>query len=306
MALQIRYSKTHFTLTMMHDTILSTNKVSALRGGIGTMLLNSNCIQNRQCGKCSFIDECLVQRIMYSKFDVKPNYITTGESVGYVFECYDKKRHFRKGDTLEFNLILFGKSIIHFSQYIQAIFSLGQSGLGSHHSHFLISRIQNEYGKDILQNGNIIMKNYLYQTVEDYVQEKLEGLSNYDYSTITLQFLSPTSIKYKGKFITQFDIDPIMQSIVRRIEILNYYENNPISGKDLITSMPNIINEHSFVTEVNRYSSTHNGNIRLQGIIGNITLSDIDENSLIILLAGELLHIGKNSSFGFGKYTVEL
>ena len=41
--LQIRYIKLHFTIVLLTDTILPVDKVSALRGGMGEMLLRANC-----------------------------------------------------------------------------------------------------------------------------------------------------------------------------------------------------------------------------------------------------------------------
>ena len=43
-ALQIRYVKLHFTIEMLEDTVLPKYKASALRGGIGEMLLRANCV----------------------------------------------------------------------------------------------------------------------------------------------------------------------------------------------------------------------------------------------------------------------
>ena len=305
MALQIHYTKTHFSLTMLHNTTLSSNKVSALRGGLGTMLLHSNCISDKQCDSCFFSDECLVQRIMYSKFDIKPAYITTGESVGYILECENHKRNFQKGDLLEFDLILFGKSIIHFSQLLQALFSLGQSGLGANKAHFSISDIQNETGKNILCNGNIIMSNYQPHMLQSYVEHRLtEFPYASELSNVSLIFHSPTTIKYQGNIQQSFHIEAILNSIARRIEMLNYYEGKPISGKELIHNIPNVIKQSSYAEEVNRYSSRHKENIKLHGITGDLLLSNVDFETLSLLLAGELIHIGKNTSFGFGRYTV--
>lgn len=290
---------------MTHDTVLSSNKVSALRGGIGTMLLNANCISDRQCEKCSFREECLVQRMMYSRFDIKPDYITTGESVGYVYECENHKREFKKGDTLEFNLILFGKSIVHFSQYIQSVFALGQCGLGTNNSHFIISGIKNEDGEDILQNNNILMSNYKLSTLNEYVGKRLQCYDEKDISNLKITFHSPVTIKYRGEFIRQFDIDAIISSLVRRIEMLNYYEGKPLVGSHLIDNIPEIQKQHSYHENVNRYSSRHKENIKLHGLLGSLILNNVDNETLKLLLAGELLHIGKNTSFGFGRYTVD-
>lgn len=56
--------------------------------------------------------------------------------------------------------------------------------------------------------------------------------------------------------------------------------------------------------EVTRYSSTQESRIKLRGITGEMLLDDMPEECLEWLLAGELTHIGKNTSFGFGKYTL--
>lgn len=42
----------------------------------------------------------------------------------------------------------------------------------------------------------------------------------------------------------------------------------------------------------------------IRGGIGEMLLSGIPEKLLPILLAGEILHIGKNTSFGFGRYHI--
>ncbi len=46
-ALGVRYIKLHFTVKMLEDTWLPSEKVSAIRGGMGEMLLRANCVRNR-------------------------------------------------------------------------------------------------------------------------------------------------------------------------------------------------------------------------------------------------------------------
>ena len=43
----------------------------------------------------------------------------------------------------------------------------------------------------------------------------------------------------------------------------------------------------------------------LKGIVGEIDLADISDEMLELLLAGELIHIGKNTSFGFGRFILK-
>ena len=86
-ALQVRFVKLHFTAAFCEDSILPRDKVSAIRGGMGEMLLRMNCVRDRQCGTCDFDRECTVQKILYSPFDRKPDFVTTDGGVGYVLEC---------------------------------------------------------------------------------------------------------------------------------------------------------------------------------------------------------------------------
>jgi len=55
---------------------------------------------------------------------------------------------------------------------------------------------------------------------------------------------------------------------------------------------------------VQRYSSTQDRKMILSGIKGIVQLDLIPDHIMPLLIAGELIHIGKNTSFGFGRYRV--
>jgi hypothetical protein len=69
-AMQIRYIKLHFELEITEDGHLPKYKASALRGGMGQMLLMMNCIRDGKCDGCDFIGECIVPRVTYPKMKV--------------------------------------------------------------------------------------------------------------------------------------------------------------------------------------------------------------------------------------------
>ena len=301
-ALQIRYIKLHFTISFIEDSILPVHKVSALRGGMGEMLLRANCIRDRACGSCDFESECIVQRTMYSKFDEKPDYVTDGsESIGYVLECENYQMYFSKGETLSFNLILFGKTIVYFNQYLQAFYSLGMCGIGVGHAKFMIVSIQNTCFQDILNGHDIVMKNYQVQTVSHYVNWRMKKITG---AEKTLVFQTPTTIKYRGEFLQEFCIDAILNAVRRRIHMLDYFEG--ISNDfyhDYQVPVPELEGRQQRHVKVRRYSS-RKGPMFLHGITGFVQLQELDASTIPLLLAGELIHIGKNTSFGFGRYQV--
>ena len=88
---EIRYVKLKFVAVITHDTMMPANKNSALRGGMGEMLLRANCIRDRKCEICDFESECIVRRTMYSKMDIQPSFMSEGDSVGYVISCSDHR-----------------------------------------------------------------------------------------------------------------------------------------------------------------------------------------------------------------------
>ena len=104
--LQIRYVKLHFTLVIVEDGQLPKSKVSALRGGMGHALLTANCIRDEHCETCDFAEDCLVERMMYPKMKIRPDFMKTKDSEGFVIECEDTREWFQAGEELNFNLLV--------------------------------------------------------------------------------------------------------------------------------------------------------------------------------------------------------
>lgn len=304
-ALQIRYVKLHFKIMFLDDEILPVNKVSALRGGMGEMLLRANCIRDRQCSVCDFEEECVVRRTMYSKFKQKPDYVKEGgESIGYVLECENYHTHFAKGDLLEFQLLLFGSTIVYLNLFLQAFYALGLQGIGAGNAKFQVLSVTNTKKKELLSGGSIYMQNYIVQYVGDYVCYRLEQFRRKK-AEGRMIFKTPLTLKYRGEFLQEFEMNALTESVKRRISMMQCYEGIQTDFLDEIPArVPEILcQEHRFV-KVKRYSSRQGDFMFLKGIEGSIQTDGFSEELLCILLAGELIHIGKNTSFGFGRYQV--
>ena len=302
-ALQIRYIKLHIKIQFLEDTILPKNKVSALRGGIGEMLLRVNCIRDRNCELCDFRTECIVQRTMYSQFEIKPSFVTKGDSVGYVYECTNYQEQFYAGEQMEFNLLLFGKTIVYFNQYMQAIYALGQQGIGKYNSKFVVVEVKNSKLQPVLKGTSLCMANYEIQTVKDYVRYRKKQLQERG-CQYKLIFDTPLTLKYQGEFIQKFDCLALFSSIKRRIYMLNCFEGIETAIQEMETKELEIVSQECKLQGVERYSSRQGGKMMLRGIVGNLEVETWGEEELELLLAGELLHIGKNTSFGFGHYRI--
>lgn len=306
-ALQVRFIKLCFTITFLEDSILPVDKVSAIRGGMGEMLLSMNCVRDRQCEICDFESECIVQRTMYSKFQKKPEFVTTGGSIGYVLECENSREHFRKGDSLNFYLILFGKTIVYFNQFVQAFQEMGiRSGIGKHQARFCISGIRNTQGQPILDGNIMNMEKYIVHSLYDYILWRAKGGAAEKKSEMI--FETPLTLKYRNEFLQEFQLDVIINAVVRRIYMLDCFEgiesNLYDRYKNREEAFPEFLWQNHKMVNVCRYSTRKNGKMILKGIKGYALLPDLSEEALQILNVGELIHIGKNTSFGFGKYSI--
>ena len=69
--------------------------------------------------------------------------------------------------------------------------------------------------------------------------------------------------------------------------------------------VPKFLQQEHHLVHVCRYSTRKNEKMILKGIKGQALLSELSEDIWQILIVGELIHIGKNTSFGFGRYVIQ-
>lgn len=323
---RVRYAKLRYTIRYLQDGEVPMDKESALRGGMGQMLLSQHCIQAhlRRSGKpceecCSFCPDCLVQKIMYAKFQITPPYVTK-ESLGFVLHCPDKRTYVQAGDETEFVLTIFGNTLLYFSQFLYALHALGQNGLGKAHVPFAIAGIHNSEGDSILADGDIRMDRYNVEFLDQYVEKRYgqilqeaheaDAFSLEQGVCIQLEFVSPITTKFCSEQVRTFDettAPGVVNAICRRIHMLQLYEGileeeeRYYLGEDY-----EFLSGKGKAVCVTRHSSTKDSRIRMYGVKGYLTLQVYDPELLKILAAGELAHVGKNTRFGFGVYRIRV
>ena len=311
--MQIRYVKLHFTLVIVEDGQLPKSKVSALRGGMGHALLSTNCIRDEHCEACDFAEDCLVERMMYPEMKIRPDFMKTKDSEGFVIECEDTREWFQAGDELRFNLLLFGRTIVYFNQYLQAFYYFGMQGIGAKHVRFQITKVTNTVGEPLVEGISVYKEKLKIMMVSDYVRYRLTSTDVRNMLNAVrcrLVFHSPLSLKYQGKIQEHFHPNAVFTAIERRLFILNCYEgkdnrDDKRENEDAVAeNLPVMVDEKVWPVKIKRYSGTQNSKVVFKGIKGWCDLEGIDEDLMVLLIAGELLHIGKNTSFGFGKYTL--
>lgn len=297
----IRFLKLHFKVKFIEGGELPQYKVSAIRGGIGEMLLRQSCISDRNCVECTFMEECIVQRIFYHPLKIVPEFVKDKSNMGYLYECKDFRTNMQKGDSLRFSMLLMGDVIVHAPHILEALIRFGEVGIGKNKVRFVVEKVENSRREIVFDKNGVNKSNFYPQLVDDYIKDRIGKSFPKKFQ---ICFMTPWTQKYKGKFLQNFDGEAFAESIYRRVYLANCMEGNEISRNFAIPKNIIVSGQEVKHREISRFSSTHNCKIDLKGLIGRFTLENVSQEFLPYVYAGELLHIGKNTSMGFGQYKV--
>lgn len=300
--LNIPYSKLKFCLVVTEDAVLPRDKVSALRGGMGEMLLRQNCINNRKCETCGYKNPCIVYKILYTQMKKKPAFMQGDDSIGYLIECENYQERFREGEGFFFYLVLFGDNIVYFGQYLQMFYQLGVEGIGKDAVRYVIHDISNISGESLLRGNRLAMSAYRPETVYDHVMRRMKEIEKKGYKK-KLVFHAPTCLKYQGRYLSEFQTEAVFQSLFRRIMMMDYFVEIYMD-QVVMEDYPAIVSQQSEMRVVKRYSSTQDSKVKLRGMVGEVRFEDISGEYLPYVLAGELVTYREEYQLWFGRYTV--
>jgi CRISPR-associated endoribonuclease Cas6 len=125
---------------------------------------------------------------------------------------------------------------------------------------------------------------------------------------ISLLFLTPTRILYNAHLTLDLEFHIFIRNLLRRLSLISYFHCNvDPSGWDFRA----IIEKAKTITTITRdlrwydwqrYSGRQESRIKMGGFIGNITFGGDTNPFMPLIRAGEILHVGKGTAFGLGKY----
>lgn len=296
---QIRFTKLNIEMEVMQNGLLPKDKASGIRGVIGQALQENTCVWNQQCEACKFQKTCIFYNVFHSQFQIQPYFTFSNDSVGYIISCLDNREYYHAGEYLRFSITLFGNTIPYFSPLLHALSVIEIKGLGKHHIPLRLSCIKNRNGKPILTEKTVNMEEFQIETLSEYIQERKQS----EVHTIWLQ--SPCAIQVNHSICLSPTVEQIVKNLFRRLYMLNCYEGNYVEPYCPIEIETNILSQDLQIRKITRYSNHQKQSMQLKGIQGIIQTEPIKGKAKDILLAGEIIHIGKNTSFGFGKIQVQ-
>ncbi len=301
---KMEISKYKINCSFISQAFFPKYKGFSLRGAFGSSFRSVCCVYPvaKNCCDCPLRDKCAYFRI----FEAQNEGNKKGKDIprGFVLEPpYDGKTIYHDGEEINFNVVLIGWVREYFPFFVLAFEKIGKRGIGlpGKRGKFKVNVVRDNQGEVVYRDGRFERKNWGESIVR--VVPRSTGY-------MELNFVSPVRIKWNGRYVNEsrFNLDVFTKAIVRRLLLLEkfYSLNLPEGLKGL--SPPQIdIKTHLVWKELTRYSMRQKARMRLGGLIGWIEMQgkSIPEYFDLAVQLIEIVHIGKNTTFGLGKIEVK-
>jgi hypothetical protein len=157
---------------------------------------------------------------------------------------------------------------------------------------------------------------------DDFKEKKIEEILRD--KTLKVRFLTPTRIVYNGQLVKNLTFFIFLKGVISRVNDLIFlyssidnFEypkdakenllNNDFNFRELLelSKQIEIKEDNLYWFDWKRYSKRQNRKMTLGGLMGEIIFEGNFSKFIPFLILGEYLHIGKNTTFGLGKYLIE-
>ncbi|MFQ5851041.1 MAG: CRISPR system precrRNA processing endoribonuclease RAMP protein Cas6 [Candidatus Binatia bacterium] len=302
-------------ITLQAETLiqLPPYKGSTLRGGFGHAFKDAVCVvEHRECERCILRSRCAYPYVFDTVVPENAARLRKYPAAPHPFVLLpplEEKRAYEPGERIGFALTLIGKGADYLPYFIYALARLGERyGLGRDRGRFSVDSVawlSPEGAEGVIYEGRekILRNSFRPLTLKDL------PLSDPG-PEVTLNFLTPTRIVYGGALTQAPEFHVVVRALLRRLSNLAYFH----CGSDLKLDFRGLIAEAEKVKTASsrlgwydweRYSARQEARMKLGGFVGEITYAGGLEPFMAFLRLGELLHVGKGTSFGLGKYVIE-
>jgi hypothetical protein len=299
-----------FSLTAIDTLKLPEYKGSTLRGGFGHAFRKVVCtFRGKEC------DDCLLRhRCVYSYVFETPPPEDSAKMTKYLRAPHpfviepspEKKQLYRQGDGLAFGLVLIGRANEYLPYFIYAFDEMGKTGIGKGKGKYRLDSVSCA-GEPVYDGATGVLKNR--EPCPRYVTVKSSTTDNGQRAGITISFLTPTRLVRDGSLDSDPGFQTIFRTLVRRISLLSYFH----CGRELNADYKGLIERAgsvaTFRKEVRwwdweRWSARQDTKMKMGGFVGEMTFSGELAEFMPFLELGELVHVGKGTGFGLGRYEI--
>lgn len=293
----ITYKEFDITLQLERPDPVSTFPVSTLRGGFGITLRKLVCPTFEiSCNNCILRHNCVYAYLFETVPQKDAPRLQNYKALPHPFTLWCSQ----KETNLSIKLVLIGKAIPFLPYFIYTFRKLGRQGLGKNHNQYTLVDVKTA-NSIIYENGN---EEVNMEFEPDSVTFAQSGDLN---GSCTLEFYSPLVLRKEGREVDGYDHYAFFSTLLRRLSSLYTIHcggKNFEDTKPLLCCWTEQVRAQTSLTynTASRFSTRQKQNIEYDGFTGTIALSGNIGPFLSFLKAGEIVAVGKNTAFGFGRY----
>ncbi|MHB1573455.1 MAG: CRISPR system precrRNA processing endoribonuclease RAMP protein Cas6 [Acidithiobacillus sp.] len=303
--LHIRCTRFEMRVRVAEDLRLPEYSGSMLRGAFGHALRHISCVTRLpECGNCSFRWQCAYSYLFetpvppgspqLSKYPAAPHPWAVEAEIGTTA--------WQRGDIVTFSWVVFGRGYDFVPHMMHAWQQALEKGLGSRRAAAMLLGYR--------RAG---------ETQWHLPEESLPPHAHTvppippNPGQITLHFVTPFRGQYQGRLLTreQMHFRVLFSALQRRLGLLQaFHEPGNPSLWDYRLALEDA--EAVQVEDLDlrwwdwqRYSSRQHQAMTLGGLIGHLRLTGIPDRLWPMVYLGQWTHVGKNASFGLGRYVLE-
>lgn len=279
---------------------------SMIRGAFGRALRKTACMTRQSdCKSCPLYRTCPYTAIFEApppmeggiqKFSHIPN--------PYVIEPPEWGKHeYEVGEHFRFSLVLWGRARAQLALIIYAMQRAFSYDVG--HGKAKLLSVAKSNGSE---HSEIIFTPAM-ERVTRHEQESSLAVPFDDMVTMTLE--TPMRLQNNGRPLGPDLITSraLLMTLTRRASLLSAYQCGipcSLNFNRLIEEGEKVeLKKHLDWRDWTRYSSRQQRQMSFGGVVGSIELCHLSPTWRIMLTLGLLTHVGKNSSFGLGRYRLE-
>jgi len=316
---QFRFAQFTFEMKALDILLLPAYKGSTLRGAFGHMFKKVVCaLPNKDCSTCLLKEKCIYSYVFETPPASDTQVMRKYKAAPHPFIIEpppEKKRGYKPGDGVSFGLTLIGRAIDYLPYFIYTFDELGKAGLGRGRGRYELKEVRSRTHEPA-GNNNSLMYTSETKTLKAFTPQTLafnteiSDCSNPGTELLTLSFLTPTRITYNGSLAVDLEFHVLIRQLLRRLSLLSYFHCGiDIAGwdfKGMIEAAKTInVKEKNLIWhDWERYSNRQETRMKMGGFVGDITFEGNLQPFIPLIKAGEIVHIGKGTGFGLGKFLI--
>ncbi len=274
----------------------------SLRGGFSQAFRKISCgLKDKRCDQCLLSENCA-----YSYIFETPLPRHSGMAKKYPYAPYpfvlEPPLEMISAHQIAFGLVLIGKAIDYLAHFICAFAELGRRGTGKGRGRFQLLEVRSDRKTVYSTSRMVLGRDYREVTSEEILSRPLKGVKR-----LEVRFLTPTRMKSDSKPTSRIDFSTIIRNLLQRVALLSYFHcGEEIDGdmKGMIDRAKKITLESSELSwyDWERFPKKQRKKLKMGGIVGVAKFSGNLDEFLPYLSIGELVHIGKGTSLGLGRF----